>query len=79
MTFIEKIKVIERVDRLISLKATGTACELSHKLGLSRRAVFDLLNLMKEMGAPIKFCNSRRSYFYTSPCTFVAEFIEDEG
>ena len=61
---LESFKRIERIDRLIRIKATGNPDQLATKLGMSRRSVFEYINLMKENGAPIKFCHFRQSYYY---------------
>jgi predicted DNA-binding transcriptional regulator YafY len=60
----ESFKRIERIDQLIRIKGTGTAEQLAEKLGISRRSVFNLLNEMKEKGAPIKYDQYRGSYYY---------------
>ena len=60
----ESFKRIERIDQLIRIKGTGSATELAEKLGISRRSVYNLLNEMKEKGAPIKFDQYRGSYYY---------------
>lgn len=60
----ESLKRIERIDKLIRIKGTGTATELAEKLGISRRSVYNLLNEMKDKGAPIKFDQYRGSYYY---------------
>jgi len=57
MTFLEKLNAIERLDQLIRLKATGSPDTIANQLGISRRAVFNLINLMKGMNAPIEYCN----------------------
>jgi len=56
--------LIERADRLIRLKATGTAIEFALKLGISRKTLFRLLKYLREKGANIKYCRYRRSYYY---------------
>lgn len=70
----ESFKRIERIDRLIRIKATGTPDQLANKLGMSRRSVFEYINLMKENGAPIKFCYSRQSYYYDEEGAFTILF-----
>ncbi len=66
MNFIEKSKMLERVDQLIRMKATGTAGELAKKLNQSRSSVYNTLDLLRDMGADIKYCESRKSYYYTT-------------
>jgi hypothetical protein len=61
---LESLKKIERIDQLIRMKATGRPTQLANRLGMSKRSVINYINLMKENGAPIKFCNSRQSYYY---------------
>lgn len=60
----ESFKRIERIDQLIRIKGTGTADQLAEKLGISRKSVYNLINEMKERGAPIKFDQFRGSYYY---------------
>lgn len=64
MTLLEKLKMIERIDGLIRRKATGTPKELAQRLDISERGLFKTLKLMKEMGGPINYSNSRSSYVY---------------
>jgi len=63
----DRLELIERIDRLIRLNATGTACQLANILGISRVSVFRLLKYLKTMGAPIKYCKCRKTYFYQYP------------
>ena len=70
MSLIEKIKIIERVDLLIRRKSTGNPTQLARKIHKSERYVFKLINLMKEMGAPIYYCNVRHSYCYEDDVEF---------
>jgi predicted DNA-binding transcriptional regulator YafY len=56
--------VIERIDRLVRLRATGTPRELALRLNLSERTVFRILNQMKEIGCPIYFNKASGSYCY---------------
>jgi len=64
MKLLETLSLIERTDQLIRLKATGTPTQLANKLTISERSARRLINTMKEMGAPIKYCTHRRSYYY---------------
>lgn len=65
---------LERIDYLIRIKGTGTPAQLAQRLGMSKRAIFDYLNLMREYGAPIKFCNARQSYYYDEEGYFRISF-----
>ena len=75
MYYEETLRRIKLIDHLIHIKGTGTPEELGVKLGLSRTAVFQYINLMKEYGAPIKFCKFRQSYYYDEDGTFTIQFM----
>ncbi len=78
MRFFEKLQVIERVDALIKRKATGTANQLAHRLGVSRSTVFEIFNCMREMGAEIDFCNYSQSYYYTVDKELAIGFVKKD-
>ena len=78
MTFIEKLKMIERIDQLIRMKATGNAKDLAGRLGVSRRTVFDVLEIMKNLNAPILFNNVIQSYVYQYEGSFNVSFSSPE-
>jgi len=52
------------MDDLIKRKSTGCAEQFASKLGVSESQLFQDLKEMKELGAPIEYCHSRRSYIY---------------
>lgn len=66
MTFIEKYHCLERLDQLIRLRAAGNAKQLAGKLGVSERTVYDLLDILKTLGARIEFCTNSNQYLYIS-------------
>jgi biotin operon repressor len=78
MTFFEKITLIERVDQLIKLKGTGSSIELSSRLGISRSSLFELLDIMRSMGAEIDYCKHRKSYFYIEEKVLAIGFVSKE-
>lgn len=70
----ESFNRIERIDHLIRIRGTGTASELAVKLGISRRSVYNILNEMKENGAPIRFDQFRGTYYYDEEGYFKISF-----
>lgn len=76
MTFLEKLKTVERVDQLIRLKATGTPEELAKKLGVARSTVYEIIECMKNMNAEIKYCKTTRSFCYESDKVLAIGFVE---
>jgi len=66
---------IARIDYLIRIKATGTPAQLAERLGMSERSVYEYINLMKELGAPIKFNSYRQTYYYDTEGSFAISFF----
>jgi predicted DNA-binding transcriptional regulator YafY len=78
MYYDETLRRIKFIDQLIRIKGTGTAEKLAQRVGVSRATVYVYLNLMKENGAPIKFCKFRQSYFYDEEGSFAICFLKKE-
>jgi len=75
MTFLEKVQLIERVDQLIRMKATGSARDLADRTGVSRSTVYEIIECMKAMGAEIEYCRIKKSFYYTEEKIFVIGFV----
>ncbi len=78
MKLLDMLERIERVDQLIRLKATGRPKELACRLNISERAVYNLIDTMKIMGAPIYYSSERRSYCYSKKARFIYGFEPGE-
>lgn len=78
MNFKERINLVERIDQLIRLKATGTPKNLAKRLGLSETSVWRTISEMKEMKAPIVYCMNSQSYIYEEPVRFHFGFYGEE-
>jgi predicted DNA-binding transcriptional regulator YafY len=62
--YLELQKLIERADKFIHLKATGTPKDFAATLCISRATLFRLLEYLKSTGAPIKYNKYRETYYY---------------
>ncbi|MEM1319267.1 MAG: hypothetical protein AAGG75_03370 [Bacteroidota bacterium] len=70
MKLFATLKMVERLDQLIRLKSTGTPKKLAVRLGISERSVHRLIEMMKDMEAPIYYCIARQSYCYECDVEF---------
>lgn len=61
---------IERIHLLIRRKATGTPKKLAQRLSISERQLYNILDLMKELGAPVYYNMAIDSYCYEFEVTF---------
>lgn len=78
LNFSEKLKVIERLHYLIRRKGTGSPVHLANRLNISERCLYNLLNEMKSMGAPIYYNKTKRSYCYEYKVEFVTDLFRKE-
>ncbi len=74
MSLIKYIERAKRMDDLIRRKATGCADEFAAKLGICQSQLYQDLKEMKELGAPIEYCPTRKSYFYNTEAKLTFTF-----
>ncbi|MCB0517859.1 MAG: hypothetical protein H6577_24835 [Lewinellaceae bacterium] len=70
MTFLEQLHLWQRMSGLIKRKATGPPEEFAKRLGLKRTALFRHLETLRSMGADIRYCRERQSYFFETDFEF---------
>ena len=65
------IRIIIRLDNLITMEMTGSPKELASKFSISERSIYNYISFMRrELNAPIKYDNQRISYIYTNDWEF---------
>jgi predicted DNA-binding transcriptional regulator YafY len=69
------VERLNRINRLIRIKATGPPKEFAGRLGISERTLYETLELMKSLGAPIKYSRFRESYHYEEDGEFCIRFL----
>jgi predicted DNA-binding transcriptional regulator YafY len=62
---LQKMQQLERVDCLIRRRATGKPAALAQRLSVSERTIFNLLEDLRDFGAPVRYCKDSQSYYYT--------------
>lgn len=77
MSLLKYVERLKRMDDLIRRKATGSSQEFASKLGVSQSQLFQDLKEMRELGAPVSFCNSRRSYVYETDGRLLLSFSSE--
>ncbi len=66
----DQFQLLARLDQLIRLRATGAPAMLAQRFEVSERTIYNLLNHLKDMGAPVQYCRDRQSYIYPDGSTF---------
>lgn len=74
MKISKQIELVQRIDRLIRLKATGSPEDFARKLNMTQRNLYRILEDLKEMGLPIVYNKVRKSYQYNEEVTIVFRF-----
>jgi predicted DNA-binding transcriptional regulator YafY len=67
----------DRLDFLHSLikkRATGAPEQLAKKLNVSERTAFEYIEILRSLGADIKYSRDRQSYYYTLDGSFDFHF-----
>ena len=64
MTFLEKLRVLQRLHYLIKVKGTGPRDQLARKLNISKASLSRYIGILEGLGADVHFCSSRNSYCY---------------
>ncbi|WP_035108249.1 hypothetical protein [Flavobacterium denitrificans] len=74
MNFIKQIERIKRIHKLICGEKTGAPIAFARKLHLSRSQLYNELEAIKELNAPIKYCKKRETFYYETPFELVLNF-----
>ncbi len=67
---IKHIEIMERMDQLIRLQATGTPEDFASRLGISKTTLYRTIGVMKKLNAPIEYDNARVSFVYVEAVAF---------
>ncbi|GAA4273849.1 hypothetical protein U6A24_02090 [Aquimarina gracilis] len=73
---IKQIEIIERIDQLIRLQATGTPSQLARRLEISKTKLHRTITIMRELHAPIVFDLTIQSYVYEEEVGFEFGFYK---
>jgi len=61
------IELLQRIYNLIETSCTGTPGEFARRIRISERHLRDIIDEMKDMGAPINYSRRNETYYYTEP------------
>jgi len=70
----QQLSRIEYIDHLITSKQANSLKDLSAKVNITSRQVQNILALMKDLGAPIKYDVKERRYYYEENKKFIFKY-----
>lgn len=83
MQAIKQFNRLKKLDALIQQAKTGAPEEFANCLGLSRSQLYNILEELKDLGAPIEYNRRLRSFYYRESFQIVPvaylEFITPQG
>ena len=79
MSLTRYIRLIQQIDQLIRLKATGPPKVFAEKLGISLSRWYEIKkSLIEEHDFPIAYDRYQQTYYYTRSGKFFFEFEKEE-
>ncbi len=75
---IKTVETISRIDQLIRLQATGTPKSLALRLGISKAKLYRIIDLMKQLNAPVTYNTTAQSFVYKKSVGFTIGFYATE-
>ena len=64
MNFIKQIEKFKKAHQLIQLENTGNPENFSKILKMSRSQMYNVIDVLKDLGAPIKYSRKSQSFYY---------------
>lgn len=74
MNFIKQIERIKQMHKLISSEKTGNPSVFAGKLSLSRSQLYNELEVIKELDAPVKYCKKRETFYYETSFELILNY-----
>ncbi|GHT04463.1 hypothetical protein FACS189440_19320 [Bacteroidia bacterium] len=65
MILFKQIELLQRAHKLIDRSHTGIPEIFAGQLGVSERRLYEIINEMKGLGAPIDYSRKAGTYYYT--------------
>lgn len=75
MKLLKQLCLLDRLDQLIRMKATGTPSQLANRLDVSERTVYNLIGHLKSLGAEIAYSRDRMSFIYENEILFSFQLV----
>jgi predicted DNA-binding transcriptional regulator YafY len=70
MKTLDLLQLLEQMNQLIRLKATGSPQEFARRLRLSQSMMYNYLEMLRALGGPIQYNRRLQTYEYTYDVQF---------
>ena len=83
MKMISQLQRIQKINRMIKSARTGSPREFAGELGISESHFYRYIDELQEMGVPIQYSRSRKTYYYEKNTelllTYSIKIISEQG
>jgi len=83
MNMIHQFERVKKINRMIKSAKTGSPKEFADELGISESHFYRYIEELQEMGIPILYSRSRKTYYYENnselSLSYSLKLISDEG
>jgi predicted transcriptional regulator len=66
MVIFDRIAYLNGINKLIQQEATGTPDEFAERIHLGRKQMYNILNLLTDYGAVIRYSRKARTFYYAN-------------
>jgi len=70
---------LQSLDHLIRIKGTGSPKHLAKRLNISERSIYEYIEVLRTLDAPVRYCKFRQSYYYENDGRLHLKFLEKAG
>lgn len=74
MYYVKQIERLQLLNKLIIQERTGSPEELSCRLGVSKRQLFNLMDSMKNLGVELSYNKRIKTYYYAGNSKIEIQF-----
>ena len=78
MTLSKSFYLMDRMDQLVRMQATGPPRNFARRLGISVATLYRHINTLKARGVPITYNADRQTFYYTESGSFSIKFLIEE-
>ncbi|HYQ59075.1 MAG TPA: hypothetical protein VEP89_17155 [Draconibacterium sp.] len=66
MKALEQLERLQRINELIKAEKTGTPDEFANSLYISRRQLYEYINIIKDFGVEVNYSKQRRTFYLSN-------------
>jgi len=67
MILFKQIELLQRIHKFIEQSCTGVPSEFARRIRISERHLREIIEEMKDLGAPIDYSRRSETYYYKEP------------